>query len=360
MCKQWLWISIMGLLLTACESTTPLNNTLPPLIHTGPVTAIDGVEPRYEPYDIGTMKDYKIKGKNYHIVTNPETFSQIGLATWYGQELHGNKTALGEVFNANELTAAHPTLPLPSYVRVTNLSNNRQLVVRVNDRGPFTPGRIIDLSKAAANRLNVTNQTKVRLDVIIVAPDGTLSGPGTIGTEVAKKTYALPDRPNIGSPSAASTSQAVPISANSFASDQQTESANISTQPNNNEPTPTLAAEAGSLTLSAPQQGSNVNIPAKPATVITVAALTSADNVTAVKSTSGYVLQVGALNDRQQAEEIQKKFSNEYKVPGMVSISGAFYRIQLGPFSTKQQAQSLQQRLLAQGQPNTFIMSTPL
>ncbi|WP_275428194.1 RlpA-like double-psi beta-barrel domain-containing protein, partial [Enterobacter hormaechei] len=80
----------------------------------------------------------------------------------------------------------------------TNLANGRQLVVRVNDRGPYTKGRIIDLSKAAAARLNLSNNTKVKVDFINVAPDGTLSGPGTIGTIVAKQSYALPARPDLG------------------------------------------------------------------------------------------------------------------------------------------------------------------
>ena len=383
--KQWLWISIMGLLLTACESTTPPTSTLPPLPHSGPATEISGVEPRYEPYNPGTMKDYKANGKNYRIVTNPANFSEVGLATWYGQELHGNKTALGEIFDANELTAAHPTLPLPSYVRVTNLNNNRQLVVRVNDRGPFTPGKIIDLSKAAAERLNVTSQTKVRLDVIIVAPDGTLSGPGTIGTEIAKQTYALPDRPMLGAPVTA-------VGANSLAPAQQSEQVNIPAQPDNNVAIPTPAPDAQPLTLAAPQQETHVNVPAKPdnsvaiptqdnqslslsapvqeekvnlpakpdANVIVPAPVTQ-DNATAASAaTSGYVVQVGALNDRQRADELQKKLSDQLKVPGMVSTSGTFYRVQLGPFSTKQQAQDLQQRLSGQGQPNTFITATPL
>lgn len=97
------------------------------------------------------MQDYEVNGKRYSIVKNPQNFRQTGLATWYDSESGGNsRTASGEPFDAYALAAAHPTLPLPSYVRVTNLSNGRQLVVRVNDRGPYTPGRIIDLTRAAA------------------------------------------------------------------------------------------------------------------------------------------------------------------------------------------------------------------
>ncbi|SUB82083.1 Rare lipoprotein A precursor [Pragia fontium] len=387
--KQWLWISIMGLLLTACESTPPPMTTLPPLPQTGPATEVSGVEPRYEPYNVGTLKDYKVNGKNYRIVTQPENFSEIGLATWYGKELHGNRTASGEIFDANELTAAHPTLPLPSYVRVTNLSNGRQLIVRVNDRGPFTKGRIIDLSKAAAERLNVTNQTKVRLDVIVVAPNGTLSGPGTIGSTVAKRSYNLPGRPTIGSPTMLNTAPAN----TSQLSAQQDEPVNIPAQPDNNltlsSPTandhslilnapqsekvnvpaaqqtattiPTPSPDNQSLTLNAPQQGDKVNIPAAPNSTVTVPAPLNADNAqTASSASASYMVQVSAVNDRQRAVDLQTKLSSQLNVPGKVSSAGALYRIQLGPFSTRQQAQELQQRLSGQGQPNSFIMTTSL
>lgn len=109
------------------------------------------------------MQDYEANGKRYSIVKNPLNFSQTGLAAWYDSESSGNsRTASGKPFDAYALAAAHPTLPLPSYVRVTNLSNGRQLVVRVNDRGPYTPGRIIDLTRAAANwQKNLSNRFSV-------------------------------------------------------------------------------------------------------------------------------------------------------------------------------------------------------
>src|SRR5476649_788731 len=181
--KQWYWIGVMGLLLTACSTTenAPEQPTTA-AAYNGPVVEISGVEPRYEPYNPATNQDYDANGKTYHIVKNPQNFSQTGLASSYSSESNGNQTAIGEPFDAEALTAAHPTLPLPSYVRVTNLSNGRQLVVRVNDRGPYVPGRIIDLSRAAADRLNTSNNSKVRVDFIQAAPNGTLSGPGTIGT----------------------------------------------------------------------------------------------------------------------------------------------------------------------------------
>ncbi|MBN0857041.1 endolytic peptidoglycan transglycosylase RlpA, partial [Pseudomonas aeruginosa] len=96
----------------------------------------------------------------------------------YDAEPNSNLTASGEAFDPTQLTAAHPTLPIPSYARITNLANGRMIVVRINDRGPYGNDRVISLSRASADRLNTSNNTKVRIDPIIVAPDGSLSGPG--------------------------------------------------------------------------------------------------------------------------------------------------------------------------------------
>ncbi|HCW98117.1 MAG TPA: endolytic peptidoglycan transglycosylase RlpA, partial [Pantoea sp.] len=197
--KEWPAVALALLVLTACTTTPESQNTAPPQpAYNGPVVEIPGVEPKYEPINPGTSQDYSANGKSYRIVKDPSNFSEVGLATWYGDEAQGKRTATGESYDPDALSAAHPTLPLPSYVRVTNLANGRQIVVRVNDRGPYMPGRIIDLSRAAGDRLNITNNTRVRVDYIKVAPDGTLSGPGTIGTTVAKQSYALPARPDLG------------------------------------------------------------------------------------------------------------------------------------------------------------------
>ena len=103
----------------------------------------------------GHTKPYKIAGKTYHPMASAKGFSQTGKASWYGKKFHGRKTANGEVYNMYAMTAAHKTLPLGTWVRVYNLSNNKSIVVRVNDRGPFVQGRIIDLSYTAAQKLGV-------------------------------------------------------------------------------------------------------------------------------------------------------------------------------------------------------------
>ena len=112
-------------------------------------------------------KPYKVAGRTYVPKHDPD-YSKVGLASWYGPNFHGRRTANGEVFDMNDLSAAHPTLPLPSYVRVTNMKNNRSVVVRVNDRGPFAHNRIIDVSSKAAAMLDFkrTGVAKVRVDYV--------------------------------------------------------------------------------------------------------------------------------------------------------------------------------------------------
>lgn len=107
---------------------------------------------------------YKVAGVWYHPKEDP-TYDQTGYASWYGKDFHGKTTANGEVYNMNALTAAHKTLPMPSYVKVTNLENNRSLVLRVNDRGPFVAGRLIDVSRRGAQLLGFQKQgvTRVRI-----------------------------------------------------------------------------------------------------------------------------------------------------------------------------------------------------
>ncbi|EPJ2171585.1 septal ring lytic transglycosylase RlpA family protein, partial [Campylobacter jejuni] len=116
----------------------------------------------------GTMKPYTINGKTYYptVVAVGETAD--GIASWYGPGFHGKKTSNGETYNQNALTAAHKTLPMNTILKVTNLNNNRQVTVRVNDRGPFVNNRIIDLSKGAASQIDMiaSGTAPVRLEVI--------------------------------------------------------------------------------------------------------------------------------------------------------------------------------------------------
>lgn len=114
-------------------------------------------------------KPYTVRGKVY-VPQHDPNYTAAGEASWYGSDFHGRRTANGEIFSANAITGAHPTLPLPSYVRVTNQENGRSVVVRVNDRGPYMPGRIMDLSHRAAEMLGYVNNGHAQIRAEYVGP----------------------------------------------------------------------------------------------------------------------------------------------------------------------------------------------
>jgi peptidoglycan lytic transglycosylase len=116
-------------------------------------------------------KPYTVNGRIYYPTHDP-SYRADGIASWYGSDFHGRKTANGEVYDMNAISAAHPTMPLPSYARVTNLENGRSIIVRVNDRGPYAPGRIIDLSTATARALGSYGQGLARVRVEYVGRAG--------------------------------------------------------------------------------------------------------------------------------------------------------------------------------------------
>ncbi|MDK6767001.1 endolytic peptidoglycan transglycosylase RlpA, partial [Klebsiella aerogenes] len=191
--KQWLGICIAAGLLAACSGEDVQQKTVSvpqPAVCNGPTVEISGADPRVETLNATANQDYERDGKSYKIVQDPANFTQTGLAAIYDAEPNSNLTASGEAFDPTQLTAAHPTLPIPSYARITNLANGRMIVVRINDRGPYGNDRVISLSRASADRLNTSNNTKVRIDPIIVSQDGALSCPGMACTTVAKQTYA--------------------------------------------------------------------------------------------------------------------------------------------------------------------------
>ncbi len=117
----------------------------------------------------GNRSPYIVLGKSYFVLPSEEGYSERGIASWYGEKFHGHKTSNGEVFDMYQVSAAHKSLPIPSFLRVTNLDNNRSIIVRVNDRGPFHGNRIIDLSYAAALKLGYADigTARVQLDAII-------------------------------------------------------------------------------------------------------------------------------------------------------------------------------------------------
>jgi rare lipoprotein A len=167
------------------------------------IAAIPDAVPRVEPLHRATSKPYTALGRSYTPLTGDAPFRQRGMASWYGRQFHGNRTANGETYDMFAMTAAHPILPIPSYVRVTNVRSGRSVIVRVNDRGPFKHDRVIDLSYAAATKLGIaaagTGEVEVeRITMTQIANGGTRRGDG------ATRVIASAAAPTIAaSPSAA-------------------------------------------------------------------------------------------------------------------------------------------------------------
>jgi rare lipoprotein A len=144
--------------------------------HETPPANLDRVAdavPRAEPLHKYANRPYEAMGKKYVPMTTVQPFRQQGFASWYGKRYHGQKTSSGETYDMYAMSAAHPTLPIPSYARVTNVANGKSVVVRINDRGPFKSERIIDVSYAAAYKLGFIQAGQARVQVESVVPGRT-------------------------------------------------------------------------------------------------------------------------------------------------------------------------------------------
>ena len=215
--RRWypLFALVLSLILAACSSMPPKPKPLaPPATHaetpadngapgsdryarqqdTAPsaattkakdVSSLPEPVPKKEPLSpYGNPDTYTVYGVTYHVLSSAKRYDKVGIASWYGAKFHGYRTSSGEPYDMYRFTAAHRTLPLPTYARVTNLENGKSVVVRINDRGPFNSSRIIDLSWAAAVRLDMVKKgtAKVRVEAL-TAPDKN-NQPDTMSTAV--------------------------------------------------------------------------------------------------------------------------------------------------------------------------------
>jgi rare lipoprotein A len=134
------------------------------------VSKIPDAVPKVERLSKTGNRPYTVRGRRYYVLSSSKNYEQRGIASWYGIKFHGNYASNGERYNMLAMTAAHKTLPLPTYVQVTNLKNGRQVVVKVTDRGPFENNRLIDLSYAAAKKLDMVGHGTVFVDVKAIDP----------------------------------------------------------------------------------------------------------------------------------------------------------------------------------------------
>ena len=147
--------------------------------------------PRDEPRArLGNPPFYEVAGRRYVVLDSAAGFVERGVASWYGPTFHGGRTATGETYDMNAMTGAHPTLPLPTWVQVTNLQNGRSVVVRLNDRGPFSNNRIIDLSRAAAEQLDMIRAGTAMVEVRSLAGGSSPPAPDAAAQPVVTRFFA--------------------------------------------------------------------------------------------------------------------------------------------------------------------------
>jgi len=249
----------------------------------------------------GANKPYEVLGRSYTPQTRDVPISEKGIASWYGRKFHGRRTASGEVYNMYAMTAAHPTMPLPSYARVRNPANGREVVVRVNDRGPFVAGRIIDLSYTAAAKLGITRGI-APVEVERITHDDIRSGAWK-REGATEPVLALSGPPP-------SLSPAPPLSP----------------------PPPLIDA-----------------VPVLPPPGSTASGGTSAGPGRAYTAPArGYWVQLGAFRERGGAESFQQRVGAEldWLAPLMAVFADAsLFRLQAGPYPSRDEAQGAAQRV---------------
>ncbi len=332
-------------------------------------------------YSVG--KPYKVKGKWYHPKHDPK-YDETGVASWYGDDFHGRRTSNGEVYNMYALSAAHRTVPVPSYVRVTNPVNGRSIVVRVNDRGPFHENRIIDLSKRTAQVLEITKSGIGRVRVQYVGP-ATLDGKdGWLETTYQQDGKAMPPtvlaqlapvpewaRPQYAPPSAVQLALApVPLARPQVASSSTQVASLAPMVPSSLAPMKPVQAGAASLPQTpipatapvvAPKfmPTSLVPLP-RPLQVAsnTPVAKPSVANVQ-MATLGGHHVHVGSFRDPAQAMRYRDGLSRHGgALVEPVNVSGiTFYQVRLGPFRDMNAANAAMRDAQTQGAVGARISS---
>ncbi|WP_429157196.1 septal ring lytic transglycosylase RlpA family protein [Aeromonas veronii] len=298
----------LSLLLAACssqpEQSAPVEPqapvSKPPVIEIPQAT---GAIPRPEPLSASGNRDYWIGKQKHEVWRDIKHYSEEGTASWLSPDLDGQKTANGDVLDSKLFSAAHRNLPIPSYVRVTNLDNGLETIVRVNDRGPFNSPRLIDLSYAAAKQLEMVDsgEARVRLELISDTPDQ------MVIMEPMKPIEMTPT-----TPAAASNT----LSQDGF------------------------LGEPTALAMATPA--------AEPAPVKTPAAKPAS-------SGDGKMIQVLASGSRDRAEAMGKVMTQRYGVPYRIDAHGAIFRVLIGPIAADQQA-SVLEKVRQGGLEQAFIV----
>lgn len=271
------------------------------------VSRIPDAVPRVEaPSRGGNRSVYEVWGKTYHVLPDARGYERQGTASWYGEKFHGYATSNGEIYDMYKMSAAHRSLPLPTYARVTSLDNDRSVIVRVNDRGPFHSEREIDLSYAAAARLDILDRGTGRVKVEAIDPEAWLAENGDGETNRADAIAVQP------APDASRSAAAVPAGTSEGAHE-----------------TAPARASAGNAAHGEAGPGSHEAI------YLQIAALGSADNAQALKT----------------------RLERELSQPVRVADASGMYRVQVGPLANAGQVEPVRAELRQAGFDQAFIVN---
>ncbi|MBS0309500.1 MAG: septal ring lytic transglycosylase RlpA family protein [Proteobacteria bacterium] len=284
--------------------------------------ATPDAEPRIEPYSRSGNKPYVVFGKSYVPMLDERPFKQRGIGSWYGKKFHGQKTSSGEIYDMYKMTAAHPTLPIPSYARVTNLANGNQVIVRVNDRGPFHSSRIIDLSYTAALKLGYVSRGSSQLEVERLLPDEIARMQSARQNNLA--TTSAPVAPVLESTSVQTAS--VPI---------------VSVAARDIQPQPAVSQE----------EPSN----AKPAVVPAAYAVPAASMKSAPEA--GFYLQLGAYAQAANAAAARERLLRDGAATPVEVVAGnGLYRLYGGPYASRDEAMAAAQKIQEGGGAKPMVV----
>jgi rare lipoprotein A len=309
------------------------------------LAAVPDAVPKNETLHKYANDPYKVMGHRYIPLADNAEYKARGLASWYGRKFHGNSTSMGEPYDMYAMSAAHPTLPLPSYARVTNLENGKSIVVRVNDRGPFHPGRIIDLSYTAAYKLDILKGV-TKVEVEAVSPDSD-SAPTSFAAQ-AEESPASSGVSTNAEAAAIEPGKAIYLQLGAFSNPATADGvmARAAAKLSKNFPG-IMRLEVNGLHKIQAGPFANADEADRAATLIqqdlgikafkVVADRPAAVAATVPESAPGLYLQLGAVSSPAAAEALASRVKNRFgdELPGLSQInSGALFKLQAGPFAS--------------------------
>ena len=359
---NWLGVVAAAVLLSACAEAQLASHAVKVADPAPPQQKTDAVA---KPGNYKVGKPYQIEGVWYYPAED-YSYAETGIASWYGTDFHGKYTANGELYDMNDLTAAHRTLPMPSLVRVTNLDNGRSIVIRVNDRGPFARGRIIDVSRRSAQLLGFEQVGTAKVRVEILADESR-----QIAAQ-ARRTPGPDDEKPVAVPTGQVAVQSLPPPPGATAAPPPAPQAARPTYS-----TPPASAPAARTTgrpvANPPPPAVAAQDPARPnATQAQVAAATpspAATDPAATPTTTGQVtvvpvqatniyVQAGAFSNPQNAQRLSNTLSTI--APSQLSYvlvgTQPMYRVRLGPAASVADADTMLARVVAAGYPEARIV----